>query len=119
MRANVVFVQFKPNTHFEPKVLRDAAKAADTIFPIIQIVARGHVVEEGAQHFFLAGEDRFLLIEPPPSAQPLPAVDETVSVVASLDDSVDPARIKIVQTLPPPETPPAEPQHAEHQPAGQ
>ena len=116
MRANVVFVQFKPNTHFEPKVLRDAAKAADTIFPIIQIVARGHVVEEGAQHFFLAGEDRFLLIEPPPSAQPLPAADETVSVVASLDDSVDPARIKIVQTLPEAAPPPEgqEPQHAGH-----
>ena len=117
MRANVVFVQFKPNTHFEPKVLRDAAEAADTVFPIIQIVARGHVVEEGEKHFFLAGEDRFLLIEPPPAAQPLPAVDETVSVVASLDDSVDPARIKIVQTLP--EQTPAPPQGQAGQPEHQ
>lgn len=108
MRSNVVFVQFKPNTHFEAKVLRDAAKAADTIFPIVQIVARGHVVEEGDQHFFLAGEDRFLLIEPGPSNAPLPAVDETVEVVGSLDDSVEPNRLKIVQTLPPEEAAPAE-----------
>jgi len=117
MRSNVVFVVFKPDTHFEPKVLRDAAKAADTIFPIIQIVARGHVVEEGEQHFFLAGQDRFLVIEPPPSAQPLPAADETVSVVASLDDSVDPARIRIVQTLPPEQ--PAAPEPTEHEHAAQ
>jgi hypothetical protein len=113
MRNNVVFVVFKPDYHFEPKVLRDAAKAADTIFPIIQIVARGHVVEEGEQHYFLAGKDRFLLIEPPPD-KPLPAVDEDVSVVASLDDSVDPMRIKIVQTLPPPEAAPAGQAEHEH-----
>lgn len=112
MRSNVVFVVYKPNTHFDPVVLRDAAKAADTVFPIIQIVARGHVIQEGEQHFFLAGPDRFLVIEPPAEAKPLPAVDENVSVVASLDDSVDPARIKIVQTLPPPEAAPAE--HVEH-----
>jgi hypothetical protein len=113
MRSNVVFVVFKPNTHFEPKILRDAAKAADTVFPIIQLVARGHVVEEGEKHFFLAGEDRFLLIEPPPAAPPLPAPNTDVSVVASLDDSADPLRIKIVQTLPPEQAAPAE--HAEHE----
>ena len=112
MRSNVVFVVFKPDTHFEPQVLRDAAKAADTVFPIIQIVARGHVVEEGEKHFFLAGKDRFLVIEPAASAQPLPAPNEDVSVVASLDDSADPLRIKIVQSAPAEQAAPAE--HAEH-----
>ena len=101
MRSNAVFVIYEPGTPFDPKVLRDAAEEADTFFPLMQIVARGHVVEEGEQHFFIAGEDRFLVIEPGPSSQPLPAPDKTVAVVASLDDSVDPSRIKIVQTLPP------------------
>ncbi len=101
MRTNVVFVVFKPDQHFEPAVLRDAAKEADTAFPLIQIVARGKVVEEGEKHFFVAGEDRFLVIEPAPTGTPLPAADTPVSVIASLDDSVNPARIKIVQTAPP------------------
>ena len=101
MRNNVVFVVFKPNTHFDPKILRDAAEAAQTRFPIIQLVARGHVVEEGEKHFFQAGPDKFLVIEPAANGNPLPAANEDVSVVASLDDSVEPPRIKIVQTMPP------------------
>ncbi len=101
MRTNVVFVIFQPNTPFEPAVLREAAKEADTAFPLIQIVARGRVVEEGEKHFFVAGEDRFLLIEPDASETPWPDPDSEVSVIASLDDSVNPMRIKIVQTAPP------------------
>ena len=113
MRNNVVFVVFKPNTRFDPKILRMAAEAAETRFPIIQLVARGHVVEEGEKHFFMAGEDKFLVIEPGASGNPLPAANEDVSVVASLDDSSDPLRIKIVQTLPPQQAAP--PEHAEHE----
>ena len=63
--------------------------------------SRGHVVEEGEKHFFVAGEDRFLLIEPDASETPWPDPDSEVSVIASLDDSVNPMRIKIVQTAPP------------------
>jgi hypothetical protein len=115
MRSNVVFVVFKPNTHFEPKVLRDAAKAAETAFPLMQIVAHGHLVAEGDQHFFIAGQDRFLVLEPTDAAKPLPALNEDVSVVASLDDSADPMRIKIVQSGPPPEpAAPAEQAGHEH-----
>jgi len=116
MRTNVVFVIFKPNTHFEPAVLRDAAKEADTAFPLMQIVARGKVIEEGDQHFFIAGPDRFLLIEPGPTGTPLPAMNEPVAVIASLDDTVTPHRIKIVQTAPP-EPPAAAPEATA--PAGQ
>jgi len=100
-QSNVVFVSYKPNTHFEPAVLRKAAEEAETSFPVVQIVARGRIVEEGSKHFFVAGEDRFLLIEPPASAPPLPAGSDTVlSVVASVDDTADPIRLKIVQSKP-------------------
>ncbi|MBI1956710.1 MAG: hypothetical protein HYS38_09980 [Acidobacteria bacterium] len=100
-QSNVVFVTFNRNTHFEPAVLRNAAEEAGTAFLLIQIIARGRIVEEGDRRFFVAGEDRFLLIEPPASAPPLPAASETaLSVIASVDDSTDPIRLKIVQSKP-------------------
>ena len=101
MQSNVAFVTFKPNTHFDPALLRNAAEKADTAFPLIQIVASGRIVEEGSKHFLAAGGDRFLLIEPPASAPPLPAASDTVlTVVASVDDSADPIKLKVVQSKP-------------------
>jgi hypothetical protein len=109
-QSNVVFVTYDLKTHFEPKVLRNAAEVADTTFTIIQIIARGRIVEEGGNHFLVAGEDRFLLIEPPASTPPLPAASETVlSVIATVDDSADPIRLKIVHSKPTEPSKPAEP----------
>ncbi|MBI2819037.1 MAG: hypothetical protein HYX73_03580 [Acidobacteria bacterium] len=100
-QSNIVFVSYQPNTHFEPAILRDAAEEAGAVFLLIQIVARGRVMEEGAKHFFVAGEDRFVLIEPPESAPPLPAASNAeLTVIASVDDSADPMRLKIVQSKP-------------------
>ena len=100
-QSNIVFITYKPKTHFEPAILRDAAEEAGAAFLLIQIMARGRVMEEGEKHFFIAGEDRFVLIEPPPSAPPLPAAsDKELSVIASVDDSADPVRLKIVQSKP-------------------
>ena len=100
-QSNVAFVTFKPNTHFEPALLRNAAEKADTAFSLVQIVARGRIVEEGAKHYLVAGEDRFLLIEPPASAPPLPAASDAVLlVIAAVDDSADPIKLKIVQAKP-------------------
>lgn len=100
-QSNVAFVTYKPNTHFDPALLRTAAEKAETAFPLIQIVVRGRIVEEGSKHFLVAGEDRFLLIEPPASAPPLPAASDTVLlVIGSLDDSADPIKLKVVQSKP-------------------
>jgi hypothetical protein len=100
-QSNVVYITYQPNTHFEPAALRSAAEEAEAAFLLIQVIARGRMVEEGAKHFFIAGEDRFLVIEPTGSAPPLPAVsDAALSVIASVDDSNDPIRLKIVQSKP-------------------
>ena len=105
-QSNIVFVTYDPNTHFEPAVLRNAAKEADAAFLVIQILARGRILEEGDKHFLVAGEDRFLLIEPSASAPPLPAASDTVlSVVANVDDSADPMKLKVVQSKPAPTEP--------------
>lgn len=100
-QSNVVFVTYQPNTRFKPAILRDAAEEGGAIFLLIQISARGRVIEEGAKHFFVAGEDRFVLSEPPESAPPLPAASNAeLTVIASVDDSADPVRLKIVQSKP-------------------
>lgn len=100
-QSNVVFVTYKPNTPFEPAVLRDAAEEAGADFLLMQIVARGKVTEEMGKHFFIAGEDRFALIDPPESGPPLPPASEAeLRVIASVDDSVKPLRLKIVQSKP-------------------
>ena len=100
-QSNVVFLTYKPNTHFQPEILRAAAEEAEAVFLLIQIVARGRVMEEGTKHFFIAGEDRFALIEPPATSPPLPAAsDKELSIIASVDDSADPIRLKIVQSKP-------------------
>jgi hypothetical protein len=105
----VVYVSYQPNTHFDAAILRQAADQADAQFLLIQIMARGHVIEEGTQHFLVAGEDRFLLIEPPATASPLPEPSETeLSVVASVDDSATPIRVKLVQSKPAQPEPAAE-----------
>lgn len=100
-QSNVVFVIYNPKTHFDPKIYRNAAEEADAAFLLIQIMARGRIVEEGEKHFLVTGDDRFLLIEPPATAPPLPPASETVlAVVASVDDSADPVKLKIVQAQP-------------------
>jgi sarcosine oxidase gamma subunit len=100
-QSNIVFVTYKPNTRFDPAVLRDAAEEAGAAFLLMQIVARGRVAEEGDKHYLIAGEDRFLLLEPPESAPPLPPASDTeLTVIASVDDSARPVRLKIVQSKP-------------------
>jgi hypothetical protein len=114
-QSNVVFVTYKPDTRFQASILRDAAEEGGAAFLLIQIVARGHVIVEGDQHFFLAGEDRFALLEPKDATTPLPEVDKEVLAIASIDDSTDPIRAHIVQAKPAGQVP-AEPAPAE-QPA--
>jgi hypothetical protein len=104
-----VYVSYEPKTHFDLAVLRMAAEEAEAQFLLIQVMAHGRVIEEGSQHFLVAGEDRFLLIEPPESAPPLPPPsDAELSVVASVDDSTDPIRVKLVQSKPAEPAPAAE-----------
>jgi hypothetical protein len=100
-KSNIVFVTYKPNAHFDTAVLRAAAEKIDGVFLVIQVSARGRVVEEGKKHFFVAGPDRFLLIEPIGSAPPLPPVSEKIlSVIGNVDDSGEMVQLKILQAKP-------------------
>jgi hypothetical protein len=97
--SNIFYVTYKPGAHFESSVLRDAAGLVEARLPLIQIRARGYILQEAAKRYLVAGPDRFLLIEPPASAPPLPEPsDALLSVIASVDDSADPTQLKIVQS---------------------
>ena len=99
--SNIVFVTYKPNTHFDTAILRAAAEKIDAVFLVIQVSARGRVVEEGKKHFFVAGPDRFLLVEPTGTAPSLPAAsDKVLSVIGNVDDSGEPIKLKILQSKP-------------------
>jgi hypothetical protein len=97
MQKNIVFVTYKPDTHFDAAILRTAAEKADAEFVLIQIVARGNLVEEGSKHYLVAGDDKFLLVEPP-ADKPLPAPSKDVlSVIGTIDDSQPEMRLKVIQ----------------------
>jgi hypothetical protein len=94
---NLVFVTYKPNTHFNPAILRQAAEKADASFVLIQVVAKGSFVEEGAKHYLDCGIDKFLLLEPPPDKPLPPASKDVMSVIATVDDSQPELRLKVIQ----------------------
>jgi hypothetical protein len=82
-------------------VLRAAAAVVEARFLVVQVVARGRVIEAGTEHFFVAGNDRFLLIEPPAASSPLPPASDTVlTVIATVDDSGNPIKLKLLQFQP-------------------
>ena len=58
-------VFYKDNASFQPKALRGAVAGADVSVVRFHISARGVVQEQNGQMIFIAGKDRFLLIEPP------------------------------------------------------
>ena len=62
-QAFVVF--YKPDASFQPDDLRDAVAKADVSVVQFHIQARGKVQVEGNKQFFVAGKDRFLLVNPP------------------------------------------------------
>jgi hypothetical protein len=99
-QSNIVFISYKPDTHFDPAMLRAVAAEAEAVFVLIQVMGKGRIVEEGEKHFFVAGKDRFAVMETAQAGKPLPPNGVLVSVVASVDDSVSPALLRIVQFNP-------------------
>ena len=97
MQKNIVFVTYKADGHLDVPALRKAAEKADAEFVLIQVVARGHFAEEGSKHYLIAGEDKYLLVEPP-TDKPLPAPsNDVLSVIATVDDSEPELKLKVIQ----------------------
>lgn len=61
----------------------------------LKIVARGRVEADGSSRYFVAGKDRFLLVES--AAVP---TGKTLSITATADDAKQPLQLKILESKP-------------------
>jgi len=83
-------VTYKEGTRFAPEALREAVAAADVDVVRFHVAARGRVEEMQGQRFFIAGEDRFLLVDSPqvPAGVPL-------GIMATVNESASPMEAKV------------------------
>ena len=98
LSTEAILVSYKPGAIFQPKDLRDALKKTDVGVLQFQITARGRVLEQGGQRFFVAGRDRFALAATPEAAG-LP-IDAPLVVEAMLNDLADPMQLKVMTIKP-------------------
>lgn len=89
-------VLYKPSASFQPKDLRDAVGQASVSVVQFHILARGRVFVEGNKPFFVAGKNRFLLVNSPK----LPS--ETLLLVGGdiKKDGVTPLELKVNEFKP-------------------
>jgi hypothetical protein len=83
-------VTYKGGATFEPAALREAVAAADVEVVQFHVSARGQVQENGNQRFFVAGKDRFLLVDSPQVPANVP-----MGIMGTVNDSRTPMEIQI------------------------
>ena len=86
-----VLVLYKPGTRFQPWDIRDALARTDVTVVQFQIGARGRLQEAGGKSFFVAGNDKFLLVSSPK----IPS-DSPVSIEGIVNDRTDPMELKVL-----------------------
>ena len=96
MQRQQFAVTYKGGVSFQPQDLRAAVGQTSVSVVRFQIQARGRVQAQGGKQFFLAGKDRFLLVNPPK----MPA-DQTLLIGGEiLKDTVTPMELKVVDFRP-------------------
>ena len=98
LSTEAILLSYKTGAAFQPKEIRDVLKRTDVGVLQFQITARGRVLEQGSQRFFVAGRDRFLLAAAPDAPQ-LP-LGSPVLIEAMLNDLVDPMELKVMTVKP-------------------
>jgi hypothetical protein len=96
--TEAILVSLKRGAAFQPKEIRDVLKRTDVGVLQFQITARGRVLKQGSQRFFVAGRDRFLLAAAADAPQ-LPR-ESPVLIEAMLNDLVDPMELKVMTVKP-------------------
>ena len=90
MSKQLVAVVYKPGGEsFRPQELRDGIGQADVRVAEFHISAHGVAKKEDGKVFFVAGKDRFLVLNPK-----LP-LDVPIGVMALVDDSTNPFQINV------------------------
>jgi len=94
----VVIVTYKAGTAFQPWDIRDVLEKTEVGVVQIQISAHGHLQEQGAKKFFVAGKDKFLLVASPTSPKIPP--DTQVSIEGIVNDHTDPMQLRVLTVNP-------------------
>ena len=96
MQRQQVAVTYTGAASFQPQPLREAVGYASVSIVRFHIQARGRVQAQGDKQIFIAGKDRFLLINPPKMPD-----DQTLLVDGEiLNDATDPMELKVVDFKP-------------------
>jgi len=90
IEKQVFAVTYKAGATFQPTALREAVAAADVEVVRFHVAARGRVKEKGNQSFFIAGNDRFLLVD-----SPQVPVDVPMGIMGTVNEATTPMEIKI------------------------
>ena len=88
-------VFYKPGASFRPADLRGAVGQADVSVVQFRIFGSGQVRQEGGKRFFVAGKDKFLLVDSPA----LPA-DTPLLILGTVNDSANPLELKVTDFKP-------------------
>jgi copper chaperone CopZ len=89
MSRQMVAATFKDGARFTPDKYREAIAKAEVRVKAFSVVMRGTAAQDGGKTYFVAGDNRFL-VENPPSNLPL---GKLVKVTAAVDDSAQPYKI--------------------------
>lgn len=92
MEKQEVALTYKGTASFQPQALREAVGHASVKILRFHIQARGRLRARGDEPIFIAGRDRFLLVNPPQMP------DDKMLLIDGeiLDDTADPMELKVV-----------------------
>jgi hypothetical protein len=89
MSKQMVAATFKDGARFTPAKYREAIAKAEVRVKAFSLAMRGTAEEDAGKTYFVAGDNRFL-VENPPNNLPL---GKLVKVTAVVDDSAEPYKI--------------------------
>src|ERR1041384_2836744 len=94
LSQEAIMVSYKPGAAFQPKGIRDALKKTDVGVTQFQLSACGRLVEHNGKRLFVAGNEKFLLMDTPNAPQ-IPR-DAAVSIEGTVNDGTTPMELKIM-----------------------
>jgi len=89
-----VMITYKPGASFQPADIRAALKKTEVGAVQMQIGAQGRVQEQSGKQFFVAGNDRFLLV--PTANSPKVPVGPKVSIEGIVNDQTKPMELRVM-----------------------
>jgi len=97
MSKQLVAITFNDGARFLPKEYRDAIFKAEVRIQSFHAALRGKVEKEGDTFYFVAGQDRFPITNPPKDL----AEGAQLGIMATMDDKTSPATITSIEDIKP------------------